>query len=63
MHLELRRGQPWAYGRAIGHAPRSNLGEGESAGRAPRSNPELLLEPSPASVCGIILLYSEVTDR
>ena len=33
LHLELRRGQPWAYGRAIGRAPRSNLGEGGSAGR------------------------------
>ena len=26
-------------------------------------NPELLSEPSPASECGIILLYSEATDR
>ena len=31
--MELRRGQPWAYGRAIGRAPRLNLGEGGSAGR------------------------------
>ena len=29
----------------------------------PRPNPELLSEPSPASECGIILLYSEATDR
>ena len=33
LHLELRRGQLWAYGRAIGRAPHSNLGEGGSAGR------------------------------
>ena len=33
LHLELRRGQSWAYGWAIGRAPRSNLGEGGSAGR------------------------------
>ena len=31
--MELRREKPWAYGRAIGRAPRSNLGEGGSAGR------------------------------
>ena len=31
--MELRRGQPWAYGRAIGRVPRLNLGEGGSAGR------------------------------
>ena len=29
----------------------------------PHPNPELLSEPSPASECGIILLYSEATDR
>ena len=29
----------------------------------PRPNSEPLSEPSPASECGIILLYSEATDR
>ena len=31
LHLELRRGQPWAYGRATARAPRSKLGESGSA--------------------------------
>ena len=57
----------WRFRRRLSTPPASNLPSlllGPPFPRPlPRPNSEPLSEPSPASECGIILLYSEATDR